>query len=48
MIKNVKFSGYCFHVKANVKRDFQICMSVSLDCLIKPESLAKFLVIMFQ
>ena len=27
-IKNAKFSGYCFYMNTNIKRDFQICISV--------------------
>ena len=30
MIKNAKFSGYCFHMKTNIKGDSQICISVPL------------------
>ena len=31
MIKNVKFSGYYFHMNTNLQGDFQICISVSLN-----------------
>ena len=30
MIKNTKFSGYHFYMKANIKGDFQIRISVPL------------------
>ena len=30
MIKNEEFSGYYFHMKTNVKGDFQIYISVPL------------------
>ena len=29
-IKNTKFSGYCFHMKTNIQRDFQICITLPL------------------
>ena len=29
-IRNAKFSGYCFYMNTNIKRDFQICFSVPL------------------
>ena len=29
-IKKAKFSGYCFYMNTNLKRDFQICISVPL------------------
>ena len=31
MIKNVKFSGYYFHMNLNIWGDFQICISVPLS-----------------
>ena len=30
-IRNAKFSGYCFYMSANIRRDFQICISVPLN-----------------
>ena len=29
-IKRAKFSGYCFYMKTNISRNFQICISVPL------------------
>ena len=34
MIKNVKFSGYCFYTNPNIEEDFQICISVPLNTTI--------------
>ena len=34
-IKNVKFSGYCFHLNTNIYRDFQICISVPLIIILR-------------
>ena len=30
-VKNAKFSGYCFDMNINIKRDFQIYISVLLS-----------------
>ena len=29
-IQNAKFSGYYFYMNTNIRRDFQICISVTL------------------
>ena len=31
MIENAKFSGHCFYMKTNIKKDFRICISVPLN-----------------
>ena len=33
-IKKMKFSGYCFYMNTNIKRDFQICISVPFSLVL--------------
>ena len=34
-IKNAKFSGYCFYMNPNIQWNFQICINVTLNLIIK-------------
>ena len=34
----MKFSGYCFYMNANMKGDFQICISVPLKLKLPPKA----------
>ena len=42
MIKNAKFSGYCFDMNLNIWGDFQICNSLPLRTVFEYIPRAKF------